>query len=188
MTHLRLIAAAALVALSSGASLAADATQPVKTLFGIAEGKVKGELFDKKRLSSVFSKSFADTYRIAHTVAEMAQSEEMLFDYDPLIGGQDSCPLKDISYKVLPKASDRDIEYTPVEVSFNATSCFEGMENQAPAKRVFRVVEEDGHFVVDDYDNGSRDDKEAVISVKEQLIGFAEGDLRRIANLTKTAE
>lgn len=185
---IRSATALALLAFLSGAAAAADATVPVKVLFDIATGKVEGELFDDKRLDGVFSQSFARTYRIAHKVAEMAESEEMLFDYDPLIGGQDSCPLEDISMKALAPEKAGDITVTPVEVQFFATRCFQGFEKEPPAKRRFRVIEEDGRFVIDDYENGVTDDKEKPVSVKEQLVGFADGDIRRSANLTVPAE
>lgn len=188
MSIVRPAFAAAILMTLSSAALAGDATAPVKVLFDIASGKTQGAIFDDKRLDSVFSRSFAATYRIAYKVAEMAESEEMLFDYDPLIGGQDSCPLEDISFKALPVETDRDVQVTPVEVQFNAMKCFQGFEKEPPAKRRFRVIEEEGKFVIDDYENGVTNDQEKSVSVKEQLVGFAEGDLRRVANLTAPAD
>lgn len=168
---------------TAGAALAADPSEPVKTLFDIASGKTQGELFDEQRLSSVFSKSFADTYRIAAKVTEMAEVQEGLFDYDPLVGGQDGCELKDMSFKALPPVREGEREYVPVDATFDNMRCFQGFENNPLRTLRFRVVEENGRFVVDDYENGMTDDKDRPLSLKEQLVRGVAGTIRNVAGL-----
>lgn len=168
-----------------GSALAADPAEPVKTLFDIASGKTEGELFDEQRLSTVFSKSFADTYRIAAKVTEMAEVEEGLFDYDPLVGGQDGCELKDMSFKALAPVREGDKEHVPVDATFDNMRCFKGFENNPLRTLRFRVVEEDGRFVVDDYENGMTDDKDQPLSLKQQLVRGVANTVGNVAGIAR---
>lgn len=184
---LRALAASAIVLVSVSGASAADPTAPVRVLFDIATGKQEGELFDETRLSSVFSSSFAETYRIASKVSEMSEAEGM-YDYDPLIGGQDGCPLKGVAFRALAPVKETDGDYTPVEVTYDAMSCFSGFENSPPIKRLFRTILEDGRFVVDDYENNTTDEAGKQVSFKEQLIGMTEAEMRRVANRRSAGE
>lgn len=169
-------------------ALAADPTDPVKALFDIASGKTQGELFDDERLSTVFSKSFADTYRIAAKVTEMAELEEGLFDYDPLVGGQDGCELKELSFKAQPAVKEGDTDVIPVDATFDNMRCFQGFEKNPLRTLRFRVVQENGRFVVDDYENGESDDRNQPISLKQQLVRAVVADMEMVAGLKSQAE
>ena len=188
MSFARYSAVAILFACSAGAASAADPAAPVRVLFDIATGKAAGEIFDDKRLKDVFSQSFADTYRIALKVTDMAGMQEGLFDYDPLVGGQDGCELKVLSLKALEPVKQGDSAYTPVEVTFDNMSCFEGYENKPPRVEQFKVVLENGKYVVDDYNNGETDETGKPFSLKQQLVRSVTGDITQVAGLTKQAE
>jgi len=71
------------------------------------------------------------------------------FDYDPIVGGQDGCPIEGL--KVAPGATTAG--RTEVVVTFKTMRCFEGNDEatrEHVSRRVFVVVTEKGRAVIDD--------------------------------------
>lgn len=106
-------------------SLAADPADPVKTLMVVAgwtgEGAPKVEAqdyFDETLLASIYSASFVEVYRIAQQVDELSDGQGYMTGYDVVIGGQDSCPLKDVRIETRPAVG----VFTPVAVYLDAVS------------------------------------------------------------------
>jgi hypothetical protein len=92
-----------------------------------------------------FSAGIAKLYREGSQRA--AEKDEPFIDYEPVIGAQDFCPLKDVDVKL---AGEKDGVYDVV-ASFKAESCF-GDDGDADAvtQTHFRVIEENGKPVIDD--------------------------------------
>jgi hypothetical protein len=105
-----------------------------------AEGQtVYQEYFSSNMLLRFFSKDFNTAYGQAFLRIN-DKREELMLDWDPIIGGQDSCPLKDITYGK-PKETAGKIAIT---VTFNASSCFgEGNENLPLREVTFTLVKEE---------------------------------------------
>ncbi|MBB4064623.1 hypothetical protein [Gellertiella hungarica] len=182
MFSTRPLLAAAALCLHATVACAADPQDPVKALFGLVAGKAGADYFAGKQLDRLYSESFALTYRITEKVSEMSEAEMML-DFDPIIGGQDSCDVKDIAIRALPAVGAGEDGYVPVEASFDAMSCFEGSEKAPKTKRTFRVIEEKGQYVIDDVLDTTTDDAGKAVTLKELLVGIAAGDMNRVAKL-----
>lgn len=92
-----------------------------------------------------FSAGIAKLYREGSKTA--AEKDEPFIDYEPVIGAQDFCPLKDVDVKL---AGEKDGVYDVV-ASFKAESCFgDDNDSQAVTNTHFRVIEENGKPVIDD--------------------------------------
>jgi hypothetical protein len=139
--------------LPASPTLAADAQEPVKVVMDLAEAlwsddpKVEGQdYFDKAHLDTLFSKSFADTYREAakHPLYDEASGP---FGYDVITNGQDGCPLKDI-------AIDKGAEtagVTDVKVTFKLMTCYDDDPGKDAVSEVhFDVIDENGKAVIND--------------------------------------
>jgi hypothetical protein len=137
-------------------SLAADPADPVKTLMVVAgwtgEGAPKVEAqdyFDETLLASIYSASFVEVYRIAQEVDELSDGQGYMTGYDVVIGGQDSCPLKDVRIETRPAVD----AVTAVAVYLDAVSCFGQTPNLKEPNTVFHVIEQDGRYVIDNFWN-----------------------------------
>lgn len=85
-----------------------------------ADGRhVQQEYFSANMLLRFFSEDFTRTFAMALLKAN-ERREELMIDWDPIIGGQDSCPIKDIAYG---PATEKDSKIK-ITVSFKAKTCF----------------------------------------------------------------
>ncbi|MGR6469158.1 hypothetical protein [Rhizobium sp. PAMB 3182] len=92
-----------------------------------------------------FSAGIAKLYREGSKTA--AEKDEPFIDYEPVIGAQDFCPLKDVDVKL---AGEKDGVYDVV-ASFKAESCFgDDGDSKSVTQTHFRVIEENGKPVIDD--------------------------------------
>lgn len=147
MTRSRFLLAA-LALLVPGAAFADEPIDTVTVLMKMAEhntgdpadGKfVQEEYFSANMLLRFFSKDFNTAYGEAFLRAN-AKRDELMIDWDPIVGGQDSCPLKDISYGK-PKDNKGKIDIT---VSYKAAYCFGDSVEPTPVGKVtFTLVKEE---------------------------------------------
>jgi hypothetical protein len=147
MTRSRFLLAA-LAVLLPGAACADEPVDTVSVLMKMAEtnsadlgdGKqVHEEYFSANMLLRFFSEDFNTAYGEAF-LRTNAKRQELLIDWDPIIGGQDSCPLKDVSYGK-PKETAGKIDIT---VSFKAAHCFGDAVEPTPVTKVtFTLVKEE---------------------------------------------
>ncbi|SIQ95870.1 hypothetical protein SAMN05880561_106177 [Rhizobium sp. RU33A] len=152
--------------------LAADLLEPVKIVMSAAGWKDKDApkveasgYFDDRLLATIYSASFVDIYRLAEKKDALQDSSGYMLGYDVVIGGQDSCELKDVRIEARPARDG----VTPVNVYFDAVSCFGHAPDLSRPQTVFHVVEEDGRYVIDNLWNDS--DREGALesSVKAQF-------------------
>lgn len=147
MTRSRFLLAA-LAVLLPGAAWADEPVDTVSVLMKMAEHNsadpadgryVQEEYFSANMLLRFFSKDFNAAYGEAF-LRTNEKRQELLIDWDPIVGGQDSCPLKDVSYGK-PKETAGKIDIT---VSFNATHCFGEAAEPTPVSKVtFTLVKEE---------------------------------------------
>ena len=147
MTRSRLLLAA-LAFLIPGAACADEPVDTVGVLMKMAEhnsadpadGKyVLEEYFSTNMLLRHFSKDFNTAYGEAFLRAN-GKRHELLIDWDPIVGGQDSCPLKDVAYGE-PRQANGKIDLT---VSFKAAHCFGDAVEPSPVTKVtFTLVREE---------------------------------------------
>jgi len=159
MERIRAIFAASLMLLPVSAH-AGEPVEPVKVLMGMAEhnagtepaaNAVYEEYFSANMLLRFFSQDFTRTYAQALLRAN-AKRNELLLDWDPIIGGQDSCPLKNIGYSPATKKKNGKIE---IVVSFKARACYEEADAKNEVTEViFTIVKEvlsgNTYYLIDD--------------------------------------
>jgi len=104
------------------------------------EGKlVQEEYFSANMLLRFFSEDFTRAFATA-LLKTNERREELMIDWDPIIGGQDSCPLKDVTYGQA-KEKGKKIEGT---VSYKARTCFgDDSGNNDVGKVTFTLVKEE---------------------------------------------
>ena len=167
-----------LLLLAPVSGFAADTTQPVKAIMDLAKKTwVPGANSDEnyfdvahlKYFSSEFTKTFHEAEK--HPAYDTDTGVGYPFEYDVIVGGQDSCELKDI--KITAKeAVDGN---TPVEVTFNGKSCMEGEEAKDLTHLTFVVTEEGGKQVIDDIIREGDDSQETTNSLRDEMDKIIEG-------------
>lgn len=120
--------------------------------------------FSKKRLDRLYSTSFVNLYRAAWKKQESDENSGYLLGSDPVIGGQDSCPIKDLKIET----RKPDFVYVNIIARFRAVYCF---GNPGDEKRVttvkFVTILENGVFKIDDIQHLDGDKVE--YSLKDEL-------------------
>jgi hypothetical protein len=125
------------------------------------------DYFSEDFLKRLYSKDFVAKYREAAKYPAYEDSTSP-FDYDPIIGGQDGCALKDVAITEGQPANGAE----DVTVTFDNSYCFgDRTADWQPEKLVFKLIEEDGHAVVDDIERTSFDDG---ASLKKELEEIAQ--------------
>lgn len=147
--------AAAIFSMTMGFALgasASDATVPVKAVMDATVANWSGgdsdwqDIFDDAKLKQFYSKDFVAKYRAA---AEFPAVDDGIspFDYDVIVGGEDACPLENLT--ITPQAPSSGT--TEVVAQFKKSTCMgTGAEYQAFTNVRFKVVDEDGRAVIDD--------------------------------------
>lgn len=171
------------VALACGSTTvvhAGDARDPVRVVLAVAGWKDKkvaeiaaSGYFDDGLLSTIYSASFVDVYRLAQRTDELQDGAGYMLGYDVVIGGQDHCALKDVRIEARPSENG----VTPVDVYFDAVSCFGHAPDLTRPQTVFHVVEQEGRPVIDniwseDYRDGALDS-----SIKAQFAALTKAYL-----------
>lgn len=125
------------------------------------------DYFSEDFLKRLYSKDFVEKYRAAAKYPAYDDGGSP-FDYDPIIGGQDGCALKDVT-----TAEGQPVNGAEeVTVTFDNSHCFgERASDWQPEKLVFRMIEEDGHAVIDDIERSSFEDG---ASLKKEMVELAE--------------
>ncbi|MGE8104250.1 hypothetical protein ACQKP1_11245 [Allorhizobium sp. NPDC080224] len=172
--------AAAVALFPARAVLAADPLEPVRIVMSVAGWKDKDApkveasgYFDDRLLGTIYSASFADIYGLAEKTDELQDGSGYMLGYDEVIGGQDSCELKDVRLEARPEKDG----VTPVNVYFDAISCFGHSPDLSQPQTVFHVIEEDGRYIIDNL--WSEDYREGAVesSVKAQFAAMAKAFL-----------
>lgn len=170
------LAAAGLLSIQVSVVVAADVSEPVRRLMAVAgwtgEGAPKSEAddyFAETLLGSIYSESFVDVYRVALKVDELSGDQGYMTGYDVVIGGQDSCPLKDVRVEALPPVG----AVTPVAVYFDAVSCWGHVADLKTPQTIFHVIEENGRPVIDNFWNDAYRNGAVETSVKAEYANLS---------------
>jgi opacity protein-like surface antigen len=154
----KMIAAALLavvlpVFVGAGAAVAADAAIPVKAVMDATVANWAGgdsewqDIFDDSKLDELYSKDFVAKYQAAARFPAVDEDGISPFDYDVIVGGQDACPLEDLT--ITPQAAAG--KTTEVLATFKKSTCMgTDAEYQAVTTVRFEVIQEDNRPVIDD--------------------------------------
>lgn len=125
------------------------------------------DYFSEDFLKRLYSKDFVARYKEAAKYPAYDDGGSP-FDYDPIIGGQDGCTLKDVTTAEGQPANGAE----DVTVTFDNSHCFgERVAGWQPEKLVFKLIEEDGRAVIDDIERPSFED---AASLKKELLEIAQ--------------
>jgi hypothetical protein len=125
------------------------------------------DYFSEDFLKRLYSKDFVARYKEAAKYPAYDDGGSP-FDYDPIIGGQDGCTLKDVTTAEGQPANGAE----DVTVTFDNSHCFgERVAGWQPEKLVFKLIEEDGRAVIDDIERPSFED---AASLKKELQEIAQ--------------
>ncbi|OJF92559.1 hypothetical protein [Pararhizobium antarcticum] len=120
-----------LLALSMTTHTAARADEPVDTVRVLLDMAAQNsadpingryihqDYFSANMLLRFFSEDFTQKFAMA-LLKTNERRHELMIDWDPIVGGQDNCPLENITYGPATKSKSR-IEIT---VAFEAKACF----------------------------------------------------------------
>jgi hypothetical protein len=135
------------------------------------------DYFSDDFLKRIYSRGFNAAYREAAKYPAYDDGGSP-FDYDPIIGGQDGCALKDVTITEGQPAGGA----TPVTATFDNSHCFgERAADWKPEKLVFKVIEEDGRPVIDDIE---RPDFQESASLKKEMTELAAEGAKQVQSGT----
>lgn len=127
--------------------------EPVKAIMGLASAlwsdnpPENKDYFDRDHIG-LFSKDFVATYSETEKYPVYDEGGTP-FGYDVITNSQDGCPLKDVS--ITPGADTAGT--TDIKVIFKLMTCYADDPNKDVLSEVhFKVVAEDGRFVISDID------------------------------------
>lgn len=133
---------------SPTAVLAGEPVDTVRVLMDMAhhnagdpmDGKfVQADYFSADTLLRFFSEDFTKAFATA-LLKTNERRQEMMIDWDPIIGGQDNCPLEDIVYGPVAEAAGT----MKIAVTFKARTCFgDDSGKDDVSKVVFTLVKEE---------------------------------------------
>lgn len=155
------VAAVGLAVCAGGPAAASDPVEPVQVLLdmavynaGVEPGAkaVYDDYFSAGMLLTYFSEGFVEAYTQA-LMARRKERDTMLLDHDPVLGGQDGCAPKDVTYG----APETKAGVTLLKVQFKTNWCYDGAYEgkDALTEVTYRLVQEDdevgeARYVVDD--------------------------------------
>ncbi len=96
---------------------------------------VQADYFSSDTLLRFFSEDFTKTFATA-LLKTNERRQEMMIDWDPIIGGQDNCPLEDIAYGPVTEAAGK----MQIEVTFKARICFSDDSGKDNISRVVFIL------------------------------------------------
>lgn len=139
--------------LSSAASASGDVVAPVKTVMDATVANWAGgdsdwqDIFDETTLNQLYSKDFIAKYQAAAKFPAVDDDGISPFDFDVIVGGQDACPLEEVT--ITPQPATGSV--TEVVARFKKSTCMgAGAEFQAYTSVRFEVVQAAGKPVIDD--------------------------------------
>lgn len=145
---IRYLLLATLPLMAPPAALANEPVDTVRVLMDMAsynsadpgDGQhVQDDYFSANMLLRFFSEDFTKAFATA-LLKTNERREELMIDWDPIIGGQDSCPLKDIAYGPVKD----DAGKMEITVGFKARACFdEDVSKDEIGKVTFTLVKEE---------------------------------------------
>lgn len=159
-----------------GPADAADVTTPVRAIMDVAtalwsngNGEA-GDYFDEAHIGN-FSKTMRALYTEAtkHPAFDTEDGAGSPFDYDPIVLGQDGCPLDGLTLQV----GKKDAAATDVVARFKHFACMEGAsdeERNAVSEVHFRVISEGGRPVIADVASGEGDDHYSLAEALKQIL------------------
>ncbi len=167
------VLALALIATTSAAP-AAFAQDPVREIMAITENALSAtrddakpvDIFGEEQLGTLYSADFVEAFR-AGAKNPAYDGGTSPFSYDVITGGQDGCPLEDVTFT----GQDQSDDGVGVAVTFKAYRCFEGEERDKVTTVGFDVVTENGRAVVDDIWTEGSDGTEASVKEMAREIG-----------------
>lgn len=160
----------------AGPACAADVTAPVRAIMDVAtalwsnsDGEA-GDYFDEAHIGN-FSKSTRALYTEAtkHPAYDTEGGVGSPFDYDPIILGQDGCPLEGLALQV----GKKDGAATDVVARFKRFACMEDAsdeERNAVSEVHFRVISESGRPVIVDVASGEGDDHYSLVDALKEIL------------------
>lgn len=126
-------------------AFADEPVDTVRVLMGMAshnpaDGQyVQDEYFSANMLLRFFSEDFNRAFATA-LLKTNERREEVMIDWDPIVGGQDNCPLRDIVYG--PQKDDAG--KIQITVGFKAKSCFDDESGKTDITKVtFTLLKEE---------------------------------------------
>jgi hypothetical protein len=156
----------ALMATVASAQTAPDPLPPVQaimtmTIANWAEGNDNfQDIFAEPSLTANFSSNFVSLYQSKLKTVNAADGERLI-DWDPVTGGQDGCPIKDVSYLSTLGTDGHAV----VTVQFHAFSCFDDSpESKELQKTEFDLVLENNAYKIDDIKAGGEDSLRAALN------------------------
>jgi hypothetical protein len=159
-----------------GPASAADATTPVRAIMDVAtalwsngDGET-GDYFDEAHIGN-FSKNMRALYTEAtkHPAFDTEDGTGSPFDYDPIVMGQDGCPLEGLTVQV----GKKDGAATDVVARFKHFTCMDGAsdeERNAVSEVHFRVISENGRPVISDVASGEGDDHYSLAQALKEIL------------------
>lgn len=154
-----------LAALGGPADAADSAVMPVKAVMDATVSNWAGgdsewqDIFEDSRLHKLFSADFIRLYQAAQ--ADPATDDAISpFDYDVIVGGQDACPLEELTITSQSPAGDK----TEVVARFKKSTCMGAdADYQAFTTVKFEVITEGGKPVIDDILTTDEDGKPSAL-------------------------
>jgi hypothetical protein len=130
-----------------------DAVAPVRMVMDATVANWAGgdsewqDIFDDSKLPQLYSKDFIEKYRAAAKFPAVDDDGISPFDFDVVVGGQDACPLEDLTITPQPAADG----VTEVVARFKKSTCMgTGAEYQTYTNVRFQVIVEGAKPVIDD--------------------------------------
>ena len=163
--------------LVAGAAQAGEPQDPVVALMKVADGiegnSAASDYFDEMLLTSIYSRSFAQIYRMAALGDELLDMQGFMTGQDEVVVSQDPCEMKDLRIVTGKPTGDR----VPVDVYFDVSSCWgQKPDMKEPALR-FHVIQEDGRYVIDNFWNADYQDGRLETSVKARYADLVRSDI-----------
>ncbi len=161
-----------------GPADAADVTTPARAIMDVATalwssagGDEAGDYFDKTHIG-YFSKNIRALYAEAlkRPALDADEGEGGPFDYDPIVLGQDGCPLEGLTIQ----AGKTEGVVTDVVARFKRFACMEDAsdeERNAVSEIHFRVISESGRPVISDVVSGKGDDRYSLAEALKTVVG-----------------
>lgn len=164
---------AALFVASAASAFANEPQDPVVALMAVADG-IEGnseasDYFDEVLLTSIYSESFAQVYRMAALGDQLLDLQGEMTGQDEVVVSQDPCEMKDL--KIVPRPAKEKV--TPVDVYFDVSSCWGNDPHLDQPSLTVHVISENGRYVIDNFWNSNYHDGRLETSVKAKFAALA---------------
>ncbi len=163
----------ALLVASAGIGFANEPQDPVVALMAVVDG-IEGnseanDYFDEVLLTSIYSESFVQVYRMAALGDQLLDLQGEMTGQDEVVVSQDPCEMKDL--KIVPRPAKDKV--TPVDVYFDVSSCWGNDPHLDQPSLTVHVISENGRYVIDNFWNSDYDGGRLETSVKVKFAALA---------------